>query len=81
MNTKQIIGLVCGIVILGIGAYLMKSGYSSTDHTKEKIKHKITGSYSHGVRKHMRVGTSLIVIGAVVAAGTFYFLRSGRKAH
>lgn len=81
MNTKQIIGLVCGIIIVGIGVYCITAGYGSMDHTKEKIKHKIIGRYSNEVRKKMRVGTSLVVIGVAVAAGAVYFLRCGKKTH
>ncbi|MBX7066910.1 MAG: hypothetical protein K1X28_06745 [Parachlamydiales bacterium] len=81
MNIKQIIGIICGVVILGIGAYLMKSGYSSMDATKEKIKHKITGNYSSGIKNNVRVGVTLIVVGVVVGAGLVYFFRSRRKAH
>ena len=81
MNIKQIIGIVAGAVILGIGVYLLNSGYQSTGGTKEKIKRKITGNYSNGVRNHMKVGVTLIIVGCVVGGGLFYYFRDKRKHH
>lgn len=81
MNIKQIVGVLVGVVILAIGVYFMKSGYSAMDGTKERLKHKITGSYSSETKSDIRVGMTLVVVGVVVAAGLVYYFRCKRKAH
>ncbi len=79
MNSRQIIGLITGVIVLGIGVYLLNSSYNSMDGTKEKIKHKITGKHSEGVRNHLKAGTTLIILGCIVGAGSAYYFR--KKHH
>lgn len=77
MHAKQIVGIVVAVICVLSGVYLLVNAGRSMDKTGQKIKHKITGNYSHEVRNHMIGGIVLIIIGGAV----YYFTRSSGRKH
>ena len=63
MKLKRIIGLLCGLVCVGVGAYFLVTGFKAKDKFGQKVKKKLTGSYSDHVKNNMVAGVVFVVVG------------------
>jgi uncharacterized protein YxeA len=72
---KNILRIVVGILAIVIGAIMIFDSYKTMDGTKEKVKHKITGSYSKDIKYNMIGGAILIVVGG----GILYYFRGKKR--